>query len=124
MVNRVFLLGRLGKDPETRSTPGGQMVAGFSLATTESRADKKHTEWHNIVAWGKLAEMCERYLKKGRMVFIEGKIQARSWEKDGKHFSKTEIVAQSLQFVDSPNDKPGERRSSTAPQEDFEAIPF
>ncbi len=81
-VNKVILVGRLGRDPETRYTGGGQAVANFSVATDESYKDKngerqKRTEWHRITAWGKLAEICQQYLKKGTMVYIEGRIQSR-----------------------------------------------
>ncbi len=104
-VNKAILIGNLGKDPEFKYTPGGQPVATFSLATTERFADKngqkqERTEWHNIVAWGKLAELCNQYLKKGRSVYIEGRITTRSWDdKDNVKRYKTEIVANTLQFI-------------------------
>jgi single-strand DNA-binding protein len=104
-VNKVILLGRLGKDPELRSTQSGQRVATFSLATTERSKDKggnstEKTEWHNIVVWGKTAELAAKYLQKGRQVYLEGRIQTRKWQdKEGKDRYSTEIVAQNLTFV-------------------------
>ena len=104
-VNKVILIGNLGKDPELRYTPGGQPVATFSLATTERWNDKNgqrqdRTEWHNIVVWGKLAELVNQYLKKGRSAYIEGKITTRSWDdRDGVKKYRTEIVANQVQFL-------------------------
>jgi single-strand DNA-binding protein len=106
-VNKVILIGNLGKDPELRYTPGGQPTASFSLATTERWNDKagkrqERTEWHNIVAWGKLAELVNQYLKKGRSAYIEGRINYRSWDdRDGNKKYKTEIVASQIQFLSS-----------------------
>ena len=104
-VNKVILIGNLGKDPELRYTPSGQPVASFSLATSERWNDKngqrqERTEWHNIVAWGKLAELSNQYLKKGRSAYIEGRINTRSWDdKDGNKKYRTEIVATQIQFL-------------------------
>jgi single-strand DNA-binding protein len=104
-VNKVLLIGNLGKDPELRYTPGGQPVASFPIATTERWADKsgqrqERTEWHNIVVWGKLAELCNQYLKKGRSAYVEGRITTRSWDdRDGNKKYKTEIVATQIQFL-------------------------
>jgi len=104
-VNKVILIGNLGKDPELRYTPGGQPVASFPIATTERWNDKngqaqKRTEWHNIVVWNKLAELANQYLKKGRPVYIEGRITTRSWDdRDGNKRYKTEIVANTVQFL-------------------------
>lgn len=104
-VNKAILIGNLGKDPELRYTPGGQAVATFSLATSEKWRDKDgvmqdKTEWHNIVVWGRQAEIAKEYLAKGRSVYLEGRIQTRSWEdKDGNKRYTTEIVAQRLQFL-------------------------
>ena len=106
-VNKVILIGNLGKDPELRYTPGGQPVATFTLATTERWNDRNgqrqdRTEWHNIVVWGKLAELVNQYLKKGRSAYIEGRIATRSWDdKDGNKRYKTEIVANQVQFLGS-----------------------
>jgi single stranded DNA-binding protein (ssb) len=104
-VNKVILIGNLGKDPELRYTPNGQPVASFSLATTERWNDKnsqkqEKTEWHNIVVWGKLAELANQYLKKGRSAYIEGRITTRSWDdRDGNKKYRTEIVANQIQFL-------------------------
>ena len=113
-VNKVILIGNLGKDPELRYTPSGQPVATFSLATTERWNDRNgqrqdRTEWHNIVAWGKLGELVNQYLKKGRSAYIEGRITTRSWEdKDGNKRYKTEIVANQVQFLGAASQSPGD----------------
>ncbi|MBN1604044.1 MAG: single-stranded DNA-binding protein [Chitinispirillaceae bacterium] len=104
-VNKVILVGNLGKDPELKYTPGGQAVATFSLATSERFTDKNgqrqdRTEWHNIVVWGKQAEIVNQYLKKGRTVYLEGSIRTRSWDdKDGVKKYRTEINVQTFQFI-------------------------
>lgn len=104
-VNKVILLGRLGQDPELKYTPGGSPVCNFSVATTESWTDKsgqkqEKTEWHRIVVWGKLAELCNQYLSKGRQAFIEGRLQTRAWDdKDGNKRYTTEILASTVQFI-------------------------
>jgi single-strand DNA-binding protein len=107
-VNKAILIGNLGKDPELKYLPSGQAVATFSLATTERRTDKngqrqERTEWHNIVVYGKTAEVVNQYLKKGRSAYIEGRITTRSWDdRDGNKKYKTEIVANAVQFLGSP----------------------
>ncbi|MBS1149833.1 MAG: ssb [Myxococcaceae bacterium] len=104
-LNKVLLMGNLGRDPEVRFTAGGTAVANFSIATNESWKDKngqqqEKTEWHRIVVWGKLAELCGEYLKKGRQAFIEGRLQTREWtDKEGKKNYSTEIVANNVQFI-------------------------
>lgn len=104
-VNKVMLIGNLGRDPEIRYTTNGQAVANFTLATTEKYTNKsgerqEDTEWHRIVAWGRLAEICGEYLTKGRMVYIEGSIRTRSWEdKEGNTRYTTEIVARNMQML-------------------------
>ena len=104
-VNKVILVGRLGRDPETRYTGGGQAVANFSVATDESYKDKngerqKRTEWHKIVVWGKQAEIAQRYLKKGSLIFIEGRIQSREWQdKEGQKRTSFEIVASNFRML-------------------------
>jgi single-strand DNA-binding protein len=99
MLNRVMLIGRLGKDPELKSVPDGTLVANFSLATQRSWRDElgeKHseTEWHTIVAWGKLAEIVGQYMKKGRLVYVEGRLQTHSWKKDEVTHRRTEVIAE------------------------------
>ena len=104
-VNKVILIGNLGADPEVRFTPSGQAVANFRIATNESWTDKnqqkqERTEWHRIVVWGKLGELCGEYLKKGRQAYVEGRRQTREWtDKEGKKNYTTEVVAQTVQFL-------------------------
>jgi single-strand DNA-binding protein len=104
-VNKVILIGNLGADPEVRFTPGGQAVANFRIATSESWTDKngqkqERTEWHRIVVWGKLAELCGEYLKKGRQCYVEGRLQTREWtDKENKKNYTTEVVATSVTFL-------------------------
>jgi len=101
-VNKVILIGNLGKDPEQKFTPAGQSVAKFSLATSDRWKDKatgdakESTEWHNVVCWAGLADVAAKYLTKGSTVYVEGRLQTRSWEKDGKKQYMTEVVASEL----------------------------
>jgi single-strand DNA-binding protein len=107
MVNRVLLIGRLGADPEVRYTPDGTMIVNFRIATDETYKNKQgekvsKTEWHRIVVFGRLAEICGNYLGKGRLVFIEGKLQTRTWDdKEGNKRSLTEILATNMQMLES-----------------------
>ena len=115
MVNKVMLVGNLGRDPEMRALPGGQQVASFSLATSRRYKDrdgnrKDETEWHNIVVYGKQAEIAGQYLTKGKSVFVEGRIQTRSWddkEREGKKIYKTEIICENFQMLGSKGDSGG-----------------
>src|SRR6476660_7477069 len=106
-VNKVILVGNLGADPEVRFTPGGQPVANFRIATSESWTDKsgqkqERTEWHRIVVWGKLAELCGEYLAKGRQCYVEGRLQTREWtDKENKKNYTTEVVANAVTFLGS-----------------------
>ena len=107
-INKVILIGRLGSDPEVRYTPSGVAVANFSVATSEEWKDKdsgekkERTEWHRIVAWRRLGEICGEYLSKGRQVYVEGRLQTRSWDdRDGNKKYTTEIVASDIQFLGS-----------------------
>ena len=108
-VNKVILIGNLGKDPEVRTTPQGTSLARFSIATTTtwkdaSGAKQERTEWHDIVAWERLAQICGEYLHKGKMVYVEGSLQTRSWEdQDGKKRYKTEVKANNVIML-SPRD--------------------
>jgi len=131
-INKVILIGNLGKDPELRYTPNSKAVATFSLATTEKWKDKEgqfqeKTEWHNIVAWGKQAEICKEYLKKGSSVYVEGRLQHRSYDdKDGNKKYITEIVARSVQMLGRKGEAKEEPvsqdlESSAADEED---LPF
>lgn len=121
-VNKVILVGNLGKDPEIRYLDGGVPVANFPLATSESYKDKAgnridQTEWHNVVLWRGLAEITEKYLKKGNQVYIEGKIRSKTWEdKDGIKRYSTEIVAENMTLLG------GKREDSNASTE--KDLPF
>lgn len=111
-VNKVILVGNLGRDPEVRYMPNGEAVANFSIATTENWKDKsgvkqEKTEWHNIVMYRRLAEIAGEYLKKGRPVYIEGRLQTRKWEKDGVTRYTTEIVGDQMQMLGSKSDSGG-----------------
>ena len=112
-VNKVILVGNLGQDPELRYTGSGTAVCNFSLATTESYKDRdgnqvENTEWHRVVAWARLAEICGEYLKKGRQVYIEGQIQTRQWEdKEGQTRYTTEIKAREMQMLGGRDDTGG-----------------
>ena len=110
-INKVILIGRLGQDPELKYTPSGQAVSTLSLATSESWVDKggqkqERTEWHRVVVWGKSAENCSKYLAKGRQIFVEGRLQTRSWDKDGQKHYTTEIIASTVQFLGSRAEGP------------------
>ncbi|MEJ2638590.1 MAG: single-stranded DNA-binding protein [Desulfosarcinaceae bacterium] len=104
-INKAIIIGNLGRDPEVRYTQDGTAVANFTVATSESWTDKnsgekrENTEWHRIVVWRRLAEICGEYLSKGRQVYVEGKLQTRSWEQDGVTRYTTEIVANTVQFL-------------------------
>ena len=121
-INKVILVGNLGKDPELSYLPSGQSVAKFSLATSRSYKDKsgelkEETEWHNIVAWGKLGEICAQYLSKGRQAYIEGRIQTRTWEgRDGNKRTSVDIVASDVQMLGGR----GEGGSGGAPRSSSE----
>ena len=112
-VNKVILIGNLGSDPELRYTGSGTAVCNFSLATSESYKDRdgnqvENTEWHRIVAWARLAEICGEYLSKGRQVYIEGQLQTRQWEdKDGNTKYTTEIKAREMQMLGGRDDNGG-----------------
>ena len=121
MVNSATLIGNLGKDPETKFTPAGKQVTNFSLATTEKYNGESKTTWHNIIAWGKLAEICAKYLAKGSKVYIRGKIQNRSYQdKDGSTKYISEIVAFDMTMLDSRgtgDSSPAQRQPQRQPQE-------
>lgn len=144
-VNKVIILGRLGADPEVKNISSGNTVCTFSLATSEAWKDKEgqkqeRTEWHRVVIWGKLAEICGKYLSKGRQAFVEGRLQTRSWEdQQGNKKYTTEVVATNVQFIGSSAqasnstefDQPSSNENpfaDFAPEPDFkssnEEIPF
>lgn len=126
-VNKVIVLGRLGADPEVKTVTGGQNVARLSVATSENWTDREgqkqeRTEWHRIVVWGKLAELCGKYLSKGRQVYVEGRLQTRQWEdQQGQKRYTTEIVANTVQFLGGgqPNASTGDRQSNDMGAQDF-----
>ena len=128
-VNRVILIGNLGRDPELRYTAGGQPVASFSVATNERWNDREgktqeRTEWHRIVVWGKQGENCANYLQKGRTVYIEGRLQTREWEdKEGQKRQTTEVVAQTVQFLDRREGPPRGAGGAGAPSASSEPEP-
>ncbi len=113
-LNRILLIGNLGSDPELSYTPSCTAKARMSLATHETWTNKsgekgERTEWHRVIAWGRLAEICGEYLTKGRQIFIEGRIQTRSWEdRDGNKRWMTEVVASTMQMLGSPRGGPAE----------------
>ncbi len=135
-VNKVILVGRLGQDPELKYTPSGMAVCNFTLATGDAWTDKngqkqERTEWHRIVVWGKLAELCGQYLAKGRQAYLEGQLQTRSWDdKDGNKRYTTEINARTVQFLGGAsagqgasmgqqNNSFANNNSAPAPQDDM-----
>ena len=120
-VNKAILIGNLGRDPELRYTQSGQAVVNFSIATSENWNDKngerqERTEWHRIVAWGKTGELCAQYLKKGRTVYIEGRLQTREWEdREGQKRTTTEINAQTVTFIGGRGDGDGGAGAGAGP---------
>ncbi len=132
-VNKVILVGYLGRDPEKRFTGGGQAVANFTIATDESYKDKngekqKRTEWHRIIVWGKQAEIADQYLKKGSLIFVEGRIQSREWQdKEGQKRTSFEIIANNFRMLDGNKDsarQPGDENfdvpeETAAKEEEF-----
>ncbi len=123
-VNKVIIVGNLGRDPEVRYTPDGTAVANFSVATSDQWTDKQtgekkeRTEWHRIVAWRRLGEICGEYLSKGRQVYVEGKLQTRSWEQDGVTRYTTEIIASDVQFIGGRGDSAGSGSQSRGQRAD------
>ncbi len=119
-INKVILIGNLGRDPETRYSQAGNAVTKFSVATSESWRDRQsgeqqeRTEWHNVVCFARLAEIASQYLRKGSKVYIEGSLRTDSWEQDGQKRYRTEIVAREMQMLDSRGGGDG------APSSDFE----
>lgn len=112
-INKVILVGRLGRDPEVRYTADGTAVANFTMATSKEWKDKQtgekkeRTEWHKVVAWRRLGEICGEYLSKGKQVYIEGSLQTREWQdQDGNRRWTTEIVASEMQMLGAPGDAP------------------
>jgi single-strand DNA-binding protein len=128
-LNRVQLIGRLGKDPESRFTPTGKKVAHFSLAVSNrwksgDGESKEYTEWVNVEAWGRLGEVCQEYLKKGSLVYIEGRLKTDRFEAEGETRYYTKVVALSMQMLDrKPNEEPELTVDEDAPEYDVQASP-
>lgn len=121
MVNKVFLIGRVGKDPEIKTFASGNKVASITLATSERYKDrngeqKEETEWHSVQAFGKLADIVERFVHKGSLLYLDGKIRTRSYEADGRTVYRTEILADHIQMLDRPQ---GNRTQALGPDEDL-----
>jgi len=131
-LNKVMIIGNLGKDPEIRFTANGNSVATFPVAVsrqvpTPDGERREETEWFNVVAWNKLAELCSQYLQKGRRVYVEGRLQTRSWEgQDGQRRYRTEVIASEVQFLDSGRDAAATRprESDTGDFAEPEDLPF
>jgi single-strand DNA-binding protein len=123
-LNKVMIIGHLGRDPEMRFTPSGRAVTNFSVATSRNWTSaegqrRSETEWFNVIAWGQLAEICNQYLKKGQQVYVEGRLQTRKWEDEqGNKRSSTEVVAREMVMLNDRKDKP-EGDSSTESEESF-----
>ncbi len=130
MINKVILVGNLGRDPEIRYTPSGVAVANFTIATTERWKDKnsgemqEKTEWHRIVAWRRLGEICGEYLSKGRQVYIEGKLQTNQWEKDGVTRYTTEIVATEMKMLGSKTQGDGYKPADQSQVPEYSGPPL
>lgn len=128
-INKVILIGNLGRDPETRYAQGGGPVTNFSVATSENWRDKasgdmqERTEWHNVVCFGRLAEIAGEYLKKGSKVYIEGSLRTSSWEQDGQKRFKTEIMARELQMLDGRGGMGGDAPTGFEPRRQGEGRP-
>ena len=126
-LNKVMLIGRLGRDPEIKYTPSGTAIANFNIATSAKWNEEEHTEWHRIVAFKRTAEVCGEYLRKGSQVYIEGRLQTRAWEdRDGNKRYTTEVVAQSMQMLGGVSSKPQQTdppKKEQQPPEDQD-IPF
>jgi single-strand DNA-binding protein len=128
-VNRVILLGRVGKDPEVRNTTNGKTVANFSLATSESYKDssgekKETTEWHNLVLWGKTAEIAQKYVSKGDQIYVEGKLQTRSWEKDGVTKYTTETIVDKLTLIGGNKRSTNQEEPAAVEDSTDDTLPF
>ncbi len=128
-MNKVILIGNLGKDPIITRTTEGLLVANFSLATTERYRDsqgekQEKTEWHRIVTWNKLAEIVEEFLKKGSKVCVEGKLSTRSWEDNGRKVYVTEIIASSIEMLGSSTKNAGSPPPASSDNSDSEYVPF
>lgn len=129
MVNKVILIGNLGQDPELRSTPSGQTVCKLSIATTERRKVgdewKDHTEWHKVVVWGTTADNVGKFCRKGKQIYVEGRLQTRKWtDREGHDRYTTEVIADVVRFLGSKDEgQRFEQRAANPPQESQPAYP-
>jgi single-strand DNA-binding protein len=133
-VNKVIILGNLGADPELKYTPGGKAVCNLRIATTEAWKDKagakqEKTEWHRVTVWDKQGESCGKYLKKGRSVYVEGRLQTRSYEKEGQKHYATDVVADNVVFIGAADGAPNARPAPSAVEahpanQDTDDVPF
>ena len=132
-VNRVIIIGNVGQDPETKFLPSGEAVTNLSVATSETWKDKQNgerkerTEWHKVVAFGRLAEIISEYARKGSKLYLEGSLRTRQWEKDGQKHYTTEIVAKEMQLLDRREggaDKPAQRQDHGGFDDFGDEIPF
>jgi len=129
-VNKVILIGNLGKDPEIRHLENGATVANFSIATSENYKDRKtgekvsQTEWHNIVAWRGLAEIAEKFIKKGDKIYIEGKLKTRTWQdKEGNNRYSTEVITDNLTMLGSSGEVKLNSEAINAPEKEAKTVP-
>ncbi|MBN1811416.1 MAG: single-stranded DNA-binding protein [Anaerolineae bacterium] len=124
-LNKVMVIGYVGRDPEMRYMPSGKPVTSFSVGATRSWTSsegerREETEWFNVVTWGNLAEICKQYLSKGRRVYVEGRLQTRSWDdQEGKKCFRTELVAREMIVLDSPREAVGEDEVTGVGEEEF-----
>jgi single-strand DNA-binding protein len=126
-VNKAIILGNLGRDPETRFTKDAKPITSFSVATSSKSKDQEYTEWHNVVCFGRLAEIAGEYLRKGSKVYVEGSLRTSNWEKDGQKHYKTEIMARELQMLGEKmsGDRPAATQQGAPVLDDFnDDIPF
>jgi single-strand DNA-binding protein len=132
VINKVILVGRLGKDPEGRHLQSGELVVSFSLATDEAYKDRsgekvQKTEWHSCTVFGKLAEVCEKYLAKGSLVYLEGKLRTESWDKDGQTHYATKIIVRDMKMLGSKGSSQGQNSSGEGGYSPFNGeddVPF
>ncbi len=129
-LNKVLIIGNVGRDPELRYVPSGRAVTSFSVATTRGWTNangerREETEWFNVVAWGHLAEICKQHLRKGRQVYIEGRLQTRGWEdREGKKHFRTELVAQEMIMLGGPPPVESAEPPSSTEEEPGDEFPF
>lgn len=125
-MQKVMVIGRVGRDPEYRTTNGGTSVCSFSVACSEKRNGEEKTEWFRVKAFGKTADFCSRYLSKGRLVYVEGKLETQKYQKDGVERSITELLADSVQGLDRAENTQQNAAHShhTAPSENMDDLPF